>query len=160
MGKPIATPSRKGFTNGAIRVHVSRTLVEDSMMRNSSHCMVAEAIKECVPNAGHVSVDMLTIRYTDPEKGLRYTHLTPRSVAKAIIMFDQGAVVEPFSFELRKPAQIRRSGWRANHMNSPERKKTDSEPKPRVLRNGTVRGGRSIPQMSTRREFGARLFVR
>lgn len=146
-----------------VKIHVTAETINASQERNSSHCMIAESIKASVPDAAFVAVDMLTIRWSDPTKGLRYTYLTPRTVARAIINFDQGIIAQPFNFQLRSAAQIRRTGWRASHPNTERR--SDLKKKTRGTRKitytgGTVKGGDPIPQMSTRREFGARLFVR
>jgi hypothetical protein len=46
--------------------------------------MIAEAIKQAVPRATNVSVDLSTVRWTDPEKKLRYTYLTPRAAQIAL----------------------------------------------------------------------------
>jgi hypothetical protein len=83
-------------------VAVSKSQIDDSTRKDSSHCMIAEALKLSVKSAGKpitegtVSVDLQTIRYTDPERGLRYTYLTPRIAQVALVNFDQGRPVEPF----------------------------------------------------------------
>jgi hypothetical protein len=64
--------------------------------------MVAESIRQAFPDARSVSVDLQTIRFTDPRKGMRYTYLTPRIAQLGIIQFDQGIVPEPFDFTLRQ----------------------------------------------------------
>lgn len=91
-------------------------------------------------------------------KNLRYTYLTPRTVARAIINFDQGIPAVPFQFQLRTAAQVRIAGNRT--INPPKTKPKPKAKRVRLHHNTTVIGGDSVPQMSTRREFGARLFVR
>ena len=85
-----------------ITISVTSELIEHSIKRDSSHCMIAEAIKDTVPGISPPSVDIQTIRFSDPKKRLRYTYLTPRIAQLAIIQFDQGKEPEPFSFQLRK----------------------------------------------------------
>lgn len=95
-------------TNPAgIVIQVTQEDIENSIKRNSSHCMIAEAIKRCIPNARHVSVDLQTIRFSDYGMGQRAFYLTPRSVQKAIIDFDQGSEgLEPLKFTLRQPHRV------------------------------------------------------
>ena len=81
-------------------VHITPDVITTSVKRNSSHCVIAEAVKLSVANAKSIAVDIQTIRWSDREKKERYTYLTPRTVQKAIIDFDQGETLEPFSFRL------------------------------------------------------------
>lgn len=90
------------------RIEVTAEIVERACRADSSHCMIATAIKEQLPGVQHVAVDLQTIRYTKPGTGRRYIVLTPRAAQLAIIEFDQGRPVEPFSITL-KPAQIVKS---------------------------------------------------
>lgn len=93
------------------QVHVQLTaeIIADGTQRDSMHCMIAEAIKKEYPNAKQVSVDLATIRFTDPKRGLRFTYLTPRIAQAHLVKFDQGKEVEPIEFKLRG-AQVTRSG--------------------------------------------------
>jgi hypothetical protein len=63
--------------------------------------MIAEAVKAAYPDARSVSVDLATIRFSDPTQGLRYTYLTPRIAQVELVMFDRGTKPEPFQFQLR-----------------------------------------------------------
>jgi len=76
-------------------------MIEDAIPRNSSYCVFAEAVKAAYPGATRVAVDLQTIRFTDPKKGLRFTYLTPRPCQVAIINFDQGIRPDSFSIQLR-----------------------------------------------------------
>src|SRR5258707_2331325 len=84
-----------------VTIEITPDLIESSKERDSSHCMIAEAVKKAYLGAAFVSVDLQTIRFSDHNKGLRYTYLTPRSAQIALIEFDQGTTPEPFSFQLR-----------------------------------------------------------
>lgn len=82
------------------KVTVTRELIERATQRDSRHCMVAEAIKSAYPRLTNISVDLQTIRYTDPRMKKRYTCLTPPLAGNAIVEFDQGRTVEPFKLSL------------------------------------------------------------
>jgi hypothetical protein len=61
--------------NGYIVIPVTRSHIDQSMQRNSSHCMTALAIAEAIPDATHIAVDLQCIRLS--RRGLRYVFLTP-----------------------------------------------------------------------------------
>lgn len=63
--------------------------------------MIAEAIAVHLPGVRNVSVDMMTIRWSDPAKGWRYIYLTPKPAQYALLDFDMGLPIEPFSFQVR-----------------------------------------------------------
>ena len=58
------------------KVKITRELIERATQRDSRHCMIAEAIKAANPRYLNISVDLQTIRYTDPRTRKRYTCLT------------------------------------------------------------------------------------
>ena len=92
-----------------LKLEITDELIDDAVPRDSSHCLWAEAVKVAFPDAKHVSVDIQTIRFTDPKRGLRYTYLTPRTAQIALVQFDQGIRPEPHSLQLRR-GQVTRSG--------------------------------------------------
>lgn len=79
---------------------VTADMITDAKVRDSSHCMTSAAIEAVRPDAFKIAVDLQTIRWSDRDKRLRYIYLTPRNVQKAIVLWDQGQKVEPFSFRL------------------------------------------------------------
>lgn len=81
-----------------LRVQVTAEDIQTGVQSASGYCMVAEAIKREVPWARRVSVDLQTIRVSDPEKGIRMAFLTPLGVQRALIKYDQGVVPDPFRF--------------------------------------------------------------
>src|SRR5438034_11685730 len=89
-------PTAKLYRNKPIAV--SQANIEKGINADSRKCVVAEAVKSCIPNATSVAVDLATIRFTDKETGNRYTYMTPSSAQQAIIQFDQGIKPEPFEF--------------------------------------------------------------
>lgn len=93
---------------------VDADTIERSVIGVSSHCMIAEAIKKAVPDARAVAVDLQTIRWSDRERRIRYVYLTPPSVQQALVDFDQGELIEPFTFRVRH-AQIHRTAGPRPH---------------------------------------------
>ena len=92
------------------------------MQKNSSHCAIAFAIRDAVPEARHIAVDLQTIRWTNPKRGVRYRFLTPAVAQHSVIIpFDQGDAenCKPVTFRM-KPAFITRSGAKRNHTPDPE----------------------------------------
>ena len=159
-----------------ISVNVTEEIIKESTLRDSSHCMIAEAVRAAYPDAQRVSVDLQTIRLSDPKKGLRYTYLTPRTGQVALIRFDQGELPEPFTMQLRG-GQVTTANPKKN-LGTDAQKKRFAETqaqreqrraaldKARLVstngeRDGTVieRVGGKTPPLSTfarRREFGLR----
>lgn len=80
---------------------VTEEIIEDAIPRDSSHCLWADAVKAAWPDARRIAVDIQTIRFTDPKKGLRYIYLTPRAVQVSLVQFDQGVRPIPHSAQLR-----------------------------------------------------------
>jgi hypothetical protein len=87
------------------KVTVTADRIEHATQRDSRHCMIAEAIKGEFPRLTNISVDLQTIRYSDPRTRKRYTCLTPPMAGHALVEFDQGRPVEPFSITL-KPVHV------------------------------------------------------
>ncbi len=96
----MTTPS-KSKKSPVVDVKVTQEIIDHAIARDSGHCVVADAIAATLPHVNHVSVDLQTIRFTDPKKHERYVYLTPRSAALAIIQTDQGEKPAPFNLRLR-----------------------------------------------------------
>jgi hypothetical protein len=92
-----------------LKVDVTQEVIDHSVAKDSSHCMIAEAIAVAYPNASFISVDLATIRFTDLTAGFRYIYLTPRHAQAALLDFDQGNKPVPFKFNVAA-AQIVASG--------------------------------------------------
>jgi hypothetical protein len=97
-----------------IDIQVKASHIAESKPQNSSHCMIADALKAAMPTAKSIAVDLATIRFTDPKTGLRYIYLTPPRAQRALAQFDQGLKVEPFPIRLTRPAQVIQSGRKAS----------------------------------------------
>lgn len=93
-----------------IEITVGEETITAAVQRDSRHCWIAESIALAYPDASSVTVDLQSIRISNRAKRLRYLYLTPPACQRALIDFDRGLKPEPFSFSLRRPAQIVRSG--------------------------------------------------
>jgi hypothetical protein len=147
-----------------VRVAVTAEHVATAIPRDSGHCMIADAVRDCVPGATNVAVDIQTVRFSDPAKGLRYVYLTPQVAAAALVDFDDGTAPAPFEFELRG-AWVLRVGGTKRRATEAERQNRKTRDKARLVAgqfaNGTIPrvvGGKEPPQMRSRREFGRRAF--
>lgn len=143
-----------------VKIEVTEDHIGLAIPRDSGHCMIADAVKAAVPTAKSISVDLQTIRWTDPKTRTRHTYLTPRVGQVALVKFDQGLKVEPFCFQLRS-GQVTRSG-----RGSSRKGKHKNESTKTTL--GNNHGGREVPRRvggktpplaahhSKRRAFGLR----
>lgn len=94
-------PAPNKRTSPHVEVKVTQDVIDTAQRRDSSHCMIADAIQNTLPNARYISVDLATIRFTDTLAGKRYVYLTPRAAQTALLAFDQGEKCEPFRFLIR-----------------------------------------------------------
>jgi hypothetical protein len=100
------------WQNGRATIPVKQHHIDESLLANSSHCAIAEAIKEAIPDATRVAVDLQTVRYT--RNGLRFVFLTPHVAQQSIIIpFDQGEreKCKPCVLKM-KPAFVVKAGAR------------------------------------------------
>jgi len=139
-------------------IDVTKDIIEKSKTANSSHCMVADAIRAAIPYATHVSVDIQSLRFSDLRTGWRYIALTPRRVQAHILDFDIGKTPPAFQFEF-KPVQV----VRMRTSTTPIGPKTMTKGHNGEI--GVVVGGHTPPLPKrvggghgTRREFGIRAF--
>ena len=85
-----------------VRLEVTQEIIDTSCRADSSHCMVADAVRQAAPWARNITVDIQTIRFSDPERDVRYVYLTPRIAQLALLDFDAGIPSEPFSVVLQR----------------------------------------------------------
>ncbi len=90
-----------------MKVSISGKNITESKVKDSHHCMIADAIKTKFPDARYIQVDVQSVRFSLPKKNKRFVYLTPAVAQKNLIKFDQGKKVEPFSFCLTTPARTR-----------------------------------------------------
>jgi hypothetical protein len=91
-------------------IQVTREHIDNAVRRDSHRCMIADAIRDAFPAAQYILVDLQSIRWTDPEAKERYAYFTPPLAQRALLRFDQGKPVQPFTFRLG-PAFTRAMGW-------------------------------------------------
>jgi hypothetical protein len=133
VGRPLGTRNKAGhkagrprknpreefapsvWEHGRCEIAVLQKHIDEAMRANSSHCAIAFAIRDAIPDATFVAVDLQTIRWSNPKRGVRYCFLTP-TIAQhdVIIPFDQGEECKPVTFKM-KPAFITRIGAKRNH---------------------------------------------
>jgi hypothetical protein len=110
-GRPRKSPKEEFpeaiWNHGRATVSLTQEHIDDSMRRNSSHCAGVAAIKEAVPDATFVCLDLQSWRLS--RNGCRYVGLTPHILQDFLVNYDQGNAVSPITFTL-KPAFITRSG--------------------------------------------------
>jgi hypothetical protein len=153
-----------------LEVEITAEVIDAATEADSSHCMIADAIRAQVRGAQRIAVDLQSIRFTDPKRGVRYLYLTPARAQVALLRFDQGEPVEPFVLKCPQPAQVTAAatrrvttdddGKKVEKRTSPSRRK-----KVATARKGaqpTVTGGVLPPNgalsnaRGKRRSFGLR----
>lgn len=65
-------------------------IINNAVVRDSGHCVWADAVAAALPQMRRISVDLQTIRFTDPRDGNRYVYLTPAVAQRSLVQFDQG----------------------------------------------------------------------
>lgn len=80
-------------------ITVTQETIDKAVRNDSTSCAVAVAIKETIPDATHISVDLHTIRLT-MRNGNRWAYVPPQRVADYIVAFDAGDTLHPFAFVL------------------------------------------------------------
>jgi hypothetical protein len=84
------------------QLRVNAKTIRESTVADSHQCMIANTIAEQIPNAKYISVDTQSIRYTNVKTGRRHIYLTPPVAQKAILAFDAGKPVKPFTLSLNQ----------------------------------------------------------
>lgn len=111
---PESPTQKRGRARARVRVpridfEIDQDTINRSVARDSAHCMLSEALQQARPTARNINCDLAHMRFTDPEKNLRYTYLTPRVAQIALIYFDRGITPKPFRVRLRNAAVITRT---------------------------------------------------
>lgn len=82
--------ARNRHASPAIQIAITQEQYDRAVQSDSGGCLIADAIRAQYPKLNHVSVDMATIRVTDPDRDQRYIYLTPPAAQHALLSFDQG----------------------------------------------------------------------
>jgi hypothetical protein len=108
---------RSVWSKGKATISILQRHIDEAIEKNSSHCATAEAIKEQVPEARFISVDLQTVRWTDAIKKVRFVFLTPHAIQSGVIVpFDQGEreKCRPVTVTMR-PCTVIKSGKKRTH---------------------------------------------
>lgn len=92
-----------------VNLSVTEADIATAVRGDSAHCVIADALRRQL-GATRVEVDLQLITFTDPNREVRVSFLTPEICQMHLISFDQGWTVEPFEFYLRSPIRIRQAG--------------------------------------------------
>jgi hypothetical protein len=137
----------------AMKIRIDRTHIANAIKGDASHCMIAESIREKFPQARWVLVDMQSIRWTDRVQGKRYKYLTPRLAQHALLKFDRGEPVQPFSIGLSAPIV------RAIHPLTHRAVKKPSKAKGKKPNTARYKHKKIASEAATVRKFGLRGLV-
>jgi hypothetical protein len=99
------------WRKGRLFIEVRQEHIDEALRASSSHCAIAMALQAALPDARFVSVDLQSVRFTDPRRGVRICFLTPHPARELIIGFDQGDAerCKPITFSMR-PCTITKAG--------------------------------------------------
>lgn len=131
----------------SVKANVTQALVDRATKRDSRHCMIAEAIQAARPDYKNVTVDLATIRWTNPRTGKRYVALTPQEARVALVAFDQGHEVQAFELTVT-PIQAtptsKPTGERA--ANGRLKRSQAGRGQQQLTERGTIVGGEPLPE--------------
>jgi hypothetical protein len=136
----------------SVRLHVEQHHIDNAEVKNSHHCMIADALRDAYPEAKFISVDLQSIRfslfdenrYREERVGVRYFYFTPTLAQVALLKFDQGKKLKPFEFTMRSGI-TKLIRW--------------SKKKDKVKRSHARKGTAKHRVIKKEREFGIRMFV-
>jgi hypothetical protein len=144
--------------NSRVAVRITQKEIDTAVKGNSSHCMLADAIKRSL-GGKNVSVDLQTIRWSDPKKRERYIFLTPPQAQRAILQFDEGIAPKPFRLKLHGGQIIPMKEW----SNDDKKRVKRTQSRPVIVPNPdghatTILGGKPtrMTHIGRRRTFGLR----
>lgn len=147
-----------------LHIPVTQEIINNATQRDSSHCVIADAVRAALPDVTRVTVDLQTIRFTLPG-GERVIYLTPASEQALLVNFDQGQKPSPRDMYLSHPIQILPARDRSGES---QKRTTVVKHKRRATENHgaqievTVEGGKLPPTAALsntrgrRRTFGLR----
>ena len=83
------------------RVRVTEGDIESARIGDSYNCVGARAIARHIPAAQSIRIDDRDVRFTIG--AVRLTYATPWPLQRYLRAFDEGVILEPFTFGLRDP---------------------------------------------------------
>jgi hypothetical protein len=135
----MASPTRPTRSKRAPKLDfpVTTEMIEAAVPQDSAHCMIADGLKAAMPHARSVSVDLASIRFTDPANGRRYIYLTPIPAQVALLDFDQGHKPDPFTVKCH-----------AAQIVEPKRKPVAKQPSPSLTETPGESGEQPSPSLT------------
>lgn len=135
----------------SLRLRIEQHHIDNAQVRNSHHCMIADALRDAMPDAKFISVDLQSVRFSvfdenrfrEERVGIRYFYFTPTLAQVALLKFDQGKKVGPFECTMRSGI----TKWIRWH-----------EKKEKVKRSHARKGTAKHRVVKKEREFGIRMF--
>lgn len=148
------------------RVLVEQNYIDEAIRAHSGKCMIHDAIRDQVPGATRISVDLQTIRYSVVKSGLRYIYITPPVCVRNLVRWDRGEKISAFPFTLRGPhvTTMERDGKRVHKLGkrrfipqtAPQKKK---QYVPSQIGGKPVTTDKKHPSHSSRRIYGVRAYT-
>ena len=137
-------------------VAVGQEEIEKAHRANSKKCMIVRSIERDYPTLTRIVVQKNDVRVTDPDRNVIYTFDMAPLARAAILKWDMGEPVEPFTFKLRHPViRERMIKKHTGHMGT-----AGNKPATRslgVLRHPKTAESRAM--MGRDRVFGAKLWT-
>ena len=122
-----------------MKIQVSKKNIEEAVRRDSHHCMIADAIKEHIPEAQYILVDAQSIRFSIRKENTRKAYFTPLIAQRNLIKFDQGEEVKPFEITLNKLADERPMGWAHQKFPGETKRKNGSRKYKKTIKKNSKR---------------------
>jgi hypothetical protein len=97
---------RDQFSSPTLKLELTPEQHEQAVQSKSGSCLIADAIKRQYPHLTRISVDMATIRITDPKRGARFVYLTPPPAQSALLYFDQGWPQSVTELTIRRAVKV------------------------------------------------------
>lgn len=129
------------------KIVVEAATIANAVRADSHRCMIADSIRAHIHWAKYIMVDLQSVRFSNVETGKRFVYLTPPHAQKALLAFDLGKPVKPFTFTLNQGMTRTMRVRQGNYA-------TTTRP-PRKKRKGKVT--RVMP--AREREFGLRVLT-
>jgi hypothetical protein len=129
------------------RIHVLEQDIAECRYRRQGDphiCMIATATQRAIPEALVIDVDMRYLRFSLARTKLRYFYDLSKVAQVALVAFDDGREVKPFSF------------WISRGYTTKRRSKEEGfQPSPRIHKNEK----KTRRQPPRKREFGMHAFT-
>lgn len=137
----------------SMRVTVGQTEIDHAIRANSRKCMIHQSIERDYPSLKNIVVDKNQVRATDPDRNVIYTFDQAPLAKAALLKWDAGETLPPFSFILRHPVvrqRIKRNDGRMGTSNDRAARNLGAVPTPKTPASRAMAGRDRV--------FGAKLW--